>query len=145
MTFKSGKGSDIAQKLLETKNSSGEYPKLFGDTVKCRRADNPSDIRWANKQVRFKQLLLRNLLFALVVLTVLYFTYGWLFFPKLKKSQAEVDILPTIEDCDSMAGQFRSSVTSFADFAKSDYDLLIKAYGDREWNLADQDKKEMTK
>lgn len=86
VTFKSIKGSDIALKLLEMKDSKGNYPQLFSDSIRCRRADNPSDIRWENKQTRFKTLLFKNMGFAVVVLAVLYYTYGWFFFPMLQKS-----------------------------------------------------------
>lgn len=102
VTFKTVKGSEEAKKLLTTRDRHGNLPQLFGDRVRCQRADNPSDIRWRNKEVRSTTLVLRNLLFALVVLTVLYLTYGQLFFPMLKKGQAEVDILPTVEECDSL-------------------------------------------
>lgn len=89
--------------------------------------------------------MIRNVLFAIVVLTVLYLTYIQLFFPLLKQGQAEVDILPTIEFCDSMSTNFDDNTVAFANFAKVEYDQLTKAYGDKMWDLTDPDKKKEIK
>ena len=102
ITFKRVKGSQSAKKLLCKKDKDGNYPQLFGDRIKCERADNPSDIHWENKEVTYGQLFVRNTIFSMVVLAVLCFTYVVMFFPLLQKNQAEVDILPTVDQCDSM-------------------------------------------
>lgn len=84
-----------------------------------------------------------NIIFVIIALTILYLTYIKVFLPLLKKGQAEVDILPTSEYCDSMGELFKSKTDIFAKFAKSDYDLLANAFGkDKTWDLTDPTKKE---
>ena len=62
-----------------------------------------------------------NFIFAFIILSVLYLTYIQIFFPLLKLGQAETDILPTPEHCDSMATLFEGNTKTFAHFAEIDY------------------------
>lgn len=49
--------------------------------------------------------------------------------------------MPTVEYCDSMGQMFEGNSKAFAGFAKIDYDILIEAYGQQNWDLTDPEKK----
>lgn len=97
ITFNTVEGSSRANDLLKEKSPQGIYPKLFGFKIDCKRADNPSDIRWENKQVRFRRLLLRSLCFAGVIMLILYLTQILVVYPLLMRGQATIDVLPPVE------------------------------------------------
>lgn len=66
----------------------------------------------------------------------------------MKKGQAEIDILPLSEDCDSMSILFEEHPENFRLFAKNDFDVLMEAYGgqiNQRWDLTDPTKKKFIK
>lgn len=62
-------------------------------------------------------------------------------FPLIVKGQATTDVLPTVEQCDSMNKQYFKYPSQYKTEAEYDYQKLQKAFGDKEWDLTDQSKK----
>lgn len=61
----------------------------------------------------------------------------------MKQGRAELDILPLIDECDSMGKLFLHDSLAFKNYAKNDYNKLINAYGDQDWDLIDSSKQKI--
>ena len=124
ITFNKVEASSLAKELLTEKTPQGIYPELFGAKIRCTRADNPSDIRWENKQTRFGRLLVRSATFAVVMGVLLYLAQFLDVFPLILKGQAATDVLPTVEQCDSMNKQYFKYPSHYKTEAEYDYQKL---------------------
>ena len=60
--------------------------------------------------------------------------------PMLKIRQAKENILPMLDQCETMSKNFQENPKAYAAFAESDYDILINTYGEHGWDLTDEAK-----